>query len=356
MAEDKSSVGGGFALDIGEVDDPFDTTVKVTLSGLKTGTKADDKGDEPGKDDDHQDDKGGRGGADKGDDREAGGARARSDDGDDDEEEDAGGLTDRDRLRVSRRNSKRLKRALRGQSNILTGVQSELAETQGMVVNLVKGNIVRDLHTAESRLTQLRATKLQAREKEDHALETQCEDEIGAVTASIADLKGQQSQLEKLQAPKAGNAMLTNWLADADDWYSKPGFETETAKAQGISQQLAAQGIGRGDPRHYDEIDRQMQPVLKKRFADMTDDDVEADGAGSDKNAGKGKDRDEPMRGVAGGGKRQASGGGGSRRGPQVPKALVDSWRAGGFDVTKPEVQQKMWDRYQETQRNHGLS
>lgn len=351
MANEQPAGGGGFALDIGDAEDPFNTDVKVNLTGIKAESKTedeDDKGAAPGgksKDTEDHDDKA------RGSKTEDDGVKARGDD--DDLDEDEGGLDDRTRLRASRRNAKRLKRALGRVSGELTRVQIEQAETQGMVVNLVKSNIENNLHAAESRLVQVRATKIQAREKDDHATEQQCEDEIGNLTQQIAGFKGQKEQLAKLETPKAGNAMLTNWMSDAEDWYQKPGFETETQKAQAISQQLAAQGIGRGDPRHYDEIDRQMRPVLKKRFADMGDDgdDQEAEGAGSEKT--KTKEREEPMRGVAGGGKRQASGGGG--RGPQVPKALVDTWRAGGFDVTKPEVQKKMWDRYNETKQAHGF-
>lgn len=356
MADDKSAGGGGFTLDIGDAEDPFNTDVKVTLTGVKTESKKgddeDDKGAEPGKSKDKDDEAEGAG---SGKDKEAGGVGGG--DGDDLEDEGAG-LDDRSRLRVSRRNAKRLKRALHRVSGELTKVQQEQAETQGMVVNLVKSSIAQNLHGAKSRLAQVRADRIAARDKDDHARETECEDEIGKLTAEIAGFESQAAELEKLQAPRAGNAMVANWMAEAEDWYGKSGFETETARAQQISAALAQQGIGKNDPRHYDEIDRQMAPLLKKRSKDLgdvaeVDDEAEGAGQGGGKKQAGGQ-REEPMRGPAGGGRRQ-SGGGGGGRGPQVPKALVDSFRAAGFDVSKPEVQEKMYRRYNETKAAHNL-
>lgn len=336
---DKPSGLAGVGIDSLD-DDPFNIDVTVTLDGLAgaKGAKTDDKSGD-------QDD--GKGRRDHKDDDEKDGAKARSDDAEDDEEEDTG--EDRGRLRASRRNAKRLRRAVYRQGAELAVTQTQLAEAQGMIVNLVKGNLDERLQAAKSRLDQMRSVRANAREKDDNATEIQAEDEIGKLTTLIGQLEGNVAEVGKFKAPVAGNAMLSTWMEENSDWYQKPGFEAETAAAQAASKRIAASGVGAGDPRHYEAIDKDVRGLLaKKKIVDTELDDADDDDDRGQR--GKGKDRDEPMRGPAAGGNRQR--GGGRQGGPAVPRAMVDAFRARGFEVEKPEVQKMMWDRYQETQRN----
>lgn len=324
-------------------DDPFNVDVTVTLDGL-AGAKGATK-DDKSKDQDRDDGKDRR---DNQTDEEAEGVKARSDDAEDDEEDD--GVDDRHRLRSSRRNAKRLRRAIYRQGAELASAQVQLAEAQGMIVGMVKGNLADRLHAAKSRLDQMRAQKLNAREKDDVPAETAAEDEIGKLTMLISTLEGNVAEVDKMKAPVAGNAMLSTWLEENDDWYNKPGFEAETAAAQAASKRVAATGVGSGDPRHYSAIDKDIRGLLakKKVFDPELDGDDEDDRRGDKRD--QRKERDEPMRGVAGGGQRQRGGGG--NQGPAVPRAMVEAFRARGFEVEKPEVQKMMFDRYNETQRS----
>lgn len=327
MQGEQSSAGAG--LDLAE-DDPFSTEVKVSLPGAQAEPSKDgDKGEQPQQKTEDQ--------GDGTDNQLFAGDEDQGDDG-------AGGGRVKDNLRASRRNAKRLRRALDGKSQIISSLQQQVSSLSGTVTALAKSQINGQLASTRAEVNRLVAQRQEARRADDAEAESAAEEAITRMRAEVLKLEDATRELDGYRAPQGRNAMLVDWLDTNGDWYQKPGFEKETATAVRISEDLARNGIGQFDPRHYS----MMNDGLQKQFPRLAEEgDALDDAAPAGKPAGA--RRDQPMRGVTPGG-RPSGGGGGGAKGPMVPRALVETWRAAGFDVNDNAVQKKMHERYQETQ------
>lgn len=339
-------------LDLPE-DDPFSTEVKVSLPGATTkpstpsgkdGQGEQPEHDEPNKDGDPiPEDSGGGDGTD---------AELFAGDEDQGEEGGEGGGKLRKNLQAARRNAKRLRRALNGQSQYVAGLQQQVAGLQATVTALAKSQVDGKLATAKAELNRLTAERRDARTADDAAREAEIEDRIARVRAEMVDYEKAIAEIDSYRPTTPTNAMLADWVETNGDWYRRPGFEKETAAAVRISQDLTSQGINAFNPRHFEALN----DALIKQFPRLAEQEVDADafedaGGGAAARGGRQQQpqqqRRSVMRGVAPGG-RPAAGGGGNK-GPMVPKAMVDSFKAAGFDTSKPEVQKMMYSRYQET-------
>lgn len=352
MSGDQGSSGqSGFALEVGGDNDPFDINVKVSLDG--TAKPAADAGADKGQDklgtekdaaEQDQD-------RDQGDDE-----NLKFGSGGDSDEEDGGDDRTRKNLRASRRHAKALRRSIGRDKVVISTLQRQVVGQSNTINALTKAVLSSQMGAKRSEIQRLRSEKSLARSENNVDREAEIDEAIAKELGEVQAIENSLKELDSYRAVSGPNLMLEDWIEKNGDWYRKPGFEAQTSEAVRISQDLARQGIDQYDPRHYEEINRHMS----ERFPDLYEDD------GQEEDAFEGRERDkrqakqkpdqrrDKMRGPVGGGNKNGGGGGGGG-GRQVPRALVETFRAAGFDVSKPEVQDKMWNRYQETLKSHGI-
>lgn len=263
-------------------------------------------------------------------------------DGDDDYDGDAKpARTDRERLQAERRHKRRLqteKASLKREVASLREMVESLVQRQGgseeyLVAQIAKS--VGDEYEAA------RAARTRALEGGDPTEIQTADDRLYEARRKRdqleAELEARKRQPQPRQPAPQANPARDAWIGTNDDWFNRPGYEAATTFTKVYSQQLHARGIDPRDPRHFEELDKEIE----RRFPELFEPE-----------ATPANNRKKPPQTVAGG-QRTPSGNGTV----EVPNALIEVFKmAGEIGQNPTKEEMKMVRRYyMETKQGKGF-
>lgn len=264
----------------------------------------------------------------KEDDEEKSKKKAESDDDSEEDDEEEESDEEDDEEEKPRRKSRS------AEDDRISKLEAALAALALKQVESAKAEIDRQISVLDDDLAKIKAAKKLAYSKGDWDAVEKFDDAASEIRASK-----ERALIAKEQAAKPAQKdsdgyrtdLARKWAA-RHDWFDPRGNDKASKAVRELSAKLEEEGYDVSKPAHYKELTTR----LKRRMPHLFRGEGEAEKA----------TRKKPVQSVASGGG-AASGGG--KKSVSVPKALIENFRAAGFDVSDPEVRKKIAKRYMES-------
>lgn len=259
------------------------------------------------------------------------------------EEEPEGG--DRYRLEHSRR--RKAERERDAYARRLVEMDERLARLEGSQDQNQLAQAEATVGQLDVAIEKLRAERRQALDDSDHEAETKAEDRLFKLRVQREEMVRRVArqklirqnggrQPEARAEPEPERELTTQaaaWMEKNKGWFDPELGNDASLLAYRTSERLTREGYAHDDPKHFELMDKE----LRKRFPENYRSTAKPTGAAG---------------GSRGGGQERGNG----RQVVQLPRGLVNNFKAAGFDVTKPDVKRKMVAAYRETKASQGVT
>lgn len=279
---------------------------------------------------------------------------SRGGDSDDDDPDDS-----TRRVRAARRGERKAKTRSSRIEKQMVRLAVEVDNLKNFATQAVVGN-------AKERADQAQARYRDAYAKRTKAFEEGKADDFNSADAEIkaaeADYAAAVREVQSTpQANPVATGLRERWMAN-NEWFDPDGNDKDSEFARQLSREIVRDGYPPNSQRHFDELDARMRAARPKLFAggddEGEDEEDDRDDRGARRESQKGgqggRQRDRGPRGGAHASERNGNDGGAIdyTKNTKVPRALIENYRAAGFDVEDPKIRDRMVKQYNATMQS----